>query len=469
MSEITKAELAVLEAASRLREQGELLAALEKIQALLLVSPELAVAYNYQGTLYHALSRYQEARQSYQAAIQYQPNYIDAYYNLGLVYLKLNDRASANRVFEIILSLSPAHAGARFQAGRLCMESDNYQGALAYFHGLVQDYPNHAESFANLAACYLRLRRVNEAVSAYETAILLDPKDTQALFNLGVIYSKLGREDLARTYYLKVLSLNPRQADAHVNLAALYWKARLKEDAILHYRKAQELRPDDALIEHALRVLGQDPTLVETSPLYARALFNAYAETYDTHLKEALHYRVPEAFEAALQQVDDKPRVYDKVLDLGCGTGLCGPLLRARARHLIGLDVSPEMLQKAKDKGDYDVLVEGEAVWYLNTQVNTFQLIAAGDLFVYIGELEPLFKALHQALTPAGRLLFNVEMTEPAEGRFLLEASGRFQHDPGYLHTLSVRFGFSVLYQEKVVLRREAGEPVWGLVCLWER
>ena len=36
------------------------------------------------------------------------------------------------------------------------------------------------------------------------------------------------------------------------------------------------------------------------------------------------------------------------VLDLGCGTGLCGPLLRPYARALAGVDLSPQMLERMR-------------------------------------------------------------------------------------------------------------------------
>lgn len=467
MAEITQDELAILEAAAALREAGQLEEALSKVNALIAASPELAVAYNYQGTLYHALSRYAEAILSYQKALDCQSNYLDAYYNLGLVYLKLNRRVEALTVFQAILSLSSTHAGARFQSGRLHMEAGDYQAALPFFHGLVQAFPYHMESHANLATCYLRLGRLEEAVLAYEAVLVLDSKDTQALYNLGVIYSKTGREDLARTFYLKVLALDARHVDAHINLAALYWRAKLKDEAILHYREAQRLRPDDAIIEHALRVLDQDTTLVETTPAYARALFNAYADTYDHHLKEILNYQVPKVFDILLTRYGLNS-VYEHVLDLGCGTGLCLSLLRSRAKHLIGVDLSGDMLQKAKMKGGYDELIEGEGLWYLESKNRLFDLVIAADLWVYIGELKPWIAALQRALTSGGHVLFNVEVGPASATGYTLTPAGRFQHDPAYLHVLAQQFGFVVQHEESAVLRTEASKPVMGWVCLWE-
>ncbi|MCX4239251.1 class I SAM-dependent DNA methyltransferase [Paraliomyxa miuraensis] len=48
------------------------------------------------------------------------------------------------------------------------------------------------------------------------------------------------------------------------------------------------------------------------------------------------------------------------VLDAGCGTGLCAPLLRPLARTLVGVDLSGKMLDQARRRGGYDELIEAE-------------------------------------------------------------------------------------------------------------
>lgn len=469
MAEVGEQALALLEEAAALRDQGQLEAALAKVGSLLALVPDWPVAHHYQGVLYHALGQYPKAVQAYTQAITLQPDYLDAYYNLGLAHLKQHDRVAASRAFEAILSLDEQHAGARFQSGRLAMEASDDATALRFFEGLVRDYPSHPESNANLAACYLRLGRLMEAIAAYEATLALDPSDTQAWFNLGVIHSKTGRHDLAQTAYLKVLAINPRHADAHVNVAALYWKARRQPEALMHYREAYRLRPDDALIEHALKVVGGDTSVVEASPDYTRQLFNAYADTYDEHLTAALHYRVPEVFQRVLMRFPGWASVYPAVLDLGCGTGLCAPALRPMASSLVGLDLAPEMLSKAKAKGLYDTLVEGEALWYVSGKVAAFDLVVAADVLVYMGDLNPLMTAMEKALKPGGRFLFNVEAKAPLAAGFALQATGRFWHDPAYLSRIFRGLGWMLLHQQTAVLRYEAGKPLMGLVCLWEK
>ena len=62
-----------------------------------------------------------------------------------------------------------------------------------------------------------------------------------------------------------------------------------------------------------------------------------------------------------LNYISDRISLAGKaVLDAGCGTGLCAPLLRPHATHLTGCDISVPMLEKAKAKLGYDALLRSD-------------------------------------------------------------------------------------------------------------
>jgi predicted TPR repeat methyltransferase len=69
---------------------------------------------------------------------------------------------------------------------------------------------------------------------------------------------------------------------------------------------------------------------------------------------------------AALAGLGSSPPSWQCCIDLGCGTGLMGPLLRPYVGRLEGVDLSAGMVQKAKDRGCYDKLDVGELVACLN-------------------------------------------------------------------------------------------------------
>lgn len=81
------------------------------------------------------------------------------------------------------------------------------------------------------------------------------------------------------------------------------------------------------------------------------------------------------------------------VLDMGCGIGLCGPLFRDVAAHLTGVDLSPRMVVKSREREVYDELRDRGFMEELETHRGKLDLILAADVFVYTGSLEAVFPA----------------------------------------------------------------------------
>lgn len=102
--------------------------------------------------------------------------------------------------------------------------------------------------------------------------------------------------------------------------------------------------------------------------------------------------------------------------DLGCGTGLMGPLLRPSCDWMAGIDLSAGMCDKACERGCYDLVEVAELVEWLQRQQAArqarermgqrrdggapFDLLVAADVLVYIGDLRPLLQAAAAAAEP---------------------------------------------------------------------
>jgi predicted TPR repeat methyltransferase len=103
------------------------------------------------------------------------------------------------------------------------------------------------------------------------------------------------------------------------------------------------------------------------------------------------------------------------VLDAGCGTGLCGPLIAPYARRLVGVDLSERMLDQARTRDVYDELVRGELTGYLRDCTAAFDVVVAADTPENFGPLEEVVASAENALRGGGRLVFTVE--RGAKGR----------------------------------------------------
>jgi predicted TPR repeat methyltransferase len=171
-----------------------------------------------------------------------------------------------------------------------------------------------------------------------------------------------------------------------------------------------------------------------------------------------LGYQVPRLlYEAVAGAGDDLD-----VLDLGCGTGLCGPLLRPIARHLVGVDLSPRMLSLAAARGLYDQLNCAELTEWL-AACPAFDLVVAADVLCYFGELDLAFAAVRAVLTPGGCFASSLEAgTQP----FVLRPHGRYQHQREYIEGSLGRAGFQDVRISQAVLRYERKDPVAGHIVV---
>jgi predicted TPR repeat methyltransferase len=219
--------------------------------------------------------------------------------------------------------------------------------------------------------------------------------------------------------------------------------------------------PGDAVRAHELRVLT-DPDIDKAPPAYVEALFDDFAERFDRQLVDMLGYHAPSLL---ADLVGSRHQRFERVLDLGCGTGLAGPHLERFGGRLTGVDLSSAMLAKAAERGGYDTLVQAEAVDFLRARPGEFDLILAADVLIYFGDLAPLFAAASKALAPGGVLAVSTELGE--QGWQLLP-SARYAHADGYVRETSA-LGFRIVEREEIALRREATAVTTGCLYVMER
>lgn len=426
---------------------------------LIQLDPACAPAYNNLGGIYFAEGQWQEAIAAYQTAIDIQADYIDAYYNLGLAYKKAHKMLESKHAFQAVLQLVPDHPGAQFQLGSLFMQQEDYPHALDCFANIAERHPFHFETQTNLATCYLHTGHLDAAQAHYLKALEITPTDEQILFNLGVINMQRGRIKYAIEYYLRAVKINPELFEVHNNLGVAYLAQKNIAAALLHFKEAFRIRPDD-VVQHTINVLMRKQN-VATAPLeYVRSLFDSYANHYDVHLTKSLHYQVPQLLLQAVQATNGDSVKFNKVLDLGCGTGLCGSVFKPYAHRLVGVDVSSKMLAVAKEKEIYSELVQSDLQPFLAAQSQAYDLIVAGDVLVYCGDLDAIFAAAASALRPGGLFAFNTEMSVDKD--YEMTDSGRFAQSKAYIDKLAAKYQLVCNYYKVATLRTQEGQPVQG-------
>lgn len=453
-----------LNLANVLKLQGLLSEATQLLENTTKEHPGYPPAFNNLGSIYHAQGRLDAAIQAYQQAIEKYPGYIDAHYNLALAFSKNNQLQEARHTYQKLLSLSPDHLAARFQLACLLMQENNITDALKEFITIEIAQPYHFETQTNLATCYLKLGKLDEAKIHYLKATELNPDDTQTLFNLGVIHTQQDNLDNAIQFYQKALVINPNYFAAHNNLAAAFLAKRHFAYALKHFQEALRLQPQNQALRYTVQALTQNQTLFAAPPAYVQSLFDAYADHYEPHLLQALDYKLPDIFAKALTPF---LRNNLDIVDIGCGTGLCGIPLKFYARNLLGIDLSSKMLAVAAQKNIYDELIHQDLVTYLKNKHNAFDLIIAGDVLVYTGELDTLLNLIHSALRYHGLFIFNTEINTNAD--YQINQSGRFSHHQSYLEALAEKNHFNVLSYQQCLTRMQNNDPVYGHLYILQK
>jgi predicted TPR repeat methyltransferase len=224
-----------------------------------------------------------------------------------------------------------------------------------------------------------------------------------------------------------------------------------------------ERHPSHATARHMLTaLLGETPPQAPEN--YVRDHFDGFADGFDSILRN-LEYRAPHIVNAEVRRISEGRERFAEVLDLGCGTGLCGALIRPVCGRLTGVDLSPGMLKRAAERGGYDALAEAELTAHLTgLPAGGCDLAVCVDTLCYIGVLGPVFAGLHHALRKGGHFVATVEAHEGDEPDYLLTISGRYSHAASYIRAAAKEAKLTLTRIEPAVLRKEMGKPVNGLV-----
>ena len=367
------------------------------------------------------------------------------------------------------LAADPSNAGAWNNLGNVLLSAGRLDDALkAYEEGaaIAPDQPGAADALSNLGTVYRKLSRLSDAEAACRRAIAARPDFADAWYNLSITLIAQGRVRDGLVASSKAITLWPRHLQARDQVLRALVLLGEREQAAALYRDWLAEEPDNPVVQHQLAAcLGVDAP-ERASDAYVRQVFDAFATSFDAKL-ESLHYRAPELVAQALASVAGVPRGALAIVDVGCGTGLCGPLVKPWARTLAGCDLSVGMLRRARERRVYDVLHQSELVYYLDTQPDTFDAIVCADTLCYFGKLEAALAAARRSLRAGGCLVFTVESVPDDETRpHVLNANGRYAHGATYLRRTLDAVGLSLVSLQRETLRQEAGLAVEGWVVV---
>ena len=320
----------------------------------------------------------------------------------------------------------------------------------------------------------LRLKgRDREALDCFDAAVRLAPDHAGAWHARGLTRIVLDDLEQAAADLERAFRLDPRDVAAGAQLASVYRHLRRIPESVEVSRRILEVDPDNAKARFYVQAFesNENGEGVQRIPREVAELTYSDPEVgrhFEASLKGGLQYRAPDALDAAVRKVCAPAPASLDILELGCGTGLCGSRFADVARRLVGTDLSPAMLDVAREKNAYTELRVADLMDVLAQERDAFDLVIAMDVLCYFGDLGEIFHRCSATLRERGVFAFSVEKPDHDED-WQLHPYGHFVHSLRHIRQVAADAGLREAFSEEMVLRREAHEPRVGYLCLFRR
>lgn len=170
-----------------------------------------------------------------------------------------------------------------------------------------------------------------------------------------------------------------------------------------------------------------------------------------------------EAYEKTINYTLKYVRSTDRVLDVGCGTGITTLPIAGHAGHVTAVDTSPEMLRRAREKAGQSGVENVE--FYLGDlsleelKPETFDVITVFNVLLYLPDQHGSMERIRQLLKPAGRLAVAADclkysFTGEARKKWWRSRTGKMPfvkfYTPRELEKLAKAHGFKILEAESL-------------------
>ena len=407
------------------------------------------------GLTIHQLGDTKMAVNLFRQCIHHDPGTPWYHYSLGTALQEMGKLEEAISCHQKALSIKPKFAEAYNNMGNAFRDQDKLDEALECYQKALAIKPDWAETYNNMGNALKDQGKLDRAIACYQKALAIKPNFAEAYNKMGLSFQGLGRLDSAILSYRKAVELQPDNASAYCNMGNVLEIQGKIDEAIVSLQRASELDPTNLSVKHQLAALT-GVTTKTAPPEYISGLFDYNAKWFEERLVQKLEYNIPRLLRQSLNRFTGDKSAFRNAVDLGCGTGLSGMEFRAISDRLTGIDISVEMLKQAKSKGIYDALHAFEIVDFLKSTVEKYDLFIAADVFIYVGDLEPVFMSIRDCSLNEALFVFS---TESCDGKhYILRPTGRYAHTRAYVEELAKGCGYEIGLCSQERIRKEDGK-----------
>ena len=412
-------------------QNGQYEKALEEFSEICHLHDKDAESWFMLGAISGHLGRLDNAIKFCNQATMLKPDYAEAYFNMAQAYLQKNLPSQASEILKTVLRIKPYYTDALRALCKALKAENKKQEAIQYHQQLIRNDNPTAWDYANMGLIYFESKLYKKAIELFIQALTLAPDDADIQALAGNCYRLTGQ----------------------------------LEKAANHFKRAIKIKPDMETAKYYLAAVDKNTRTPDISPSsFVKNCYNTISTTYDnTHTAKRLGYRVPQQLTDEIKKRIPQGSMLE-IIDVGCGTGLCGSQLKDITRNITGVDLSEGMLKLAKEKNVYDNIICADLITTLAGYTNRFDLVISTGVFIHFGDLAPVFKASHQALKPEGLFAFSIH--KHTEEQYFLNPTGHYSHSASYVGQLSKENGFQEKYKKEVIIYNQDGEDVLGFLYI---
>ncbi len=411
-----------------------------------------------------------------------EPDQPDAWHLMGVVQLRREDYAAAFEALQRALQLQPANpyvlnnrSVVLLRLGRVEDSIDSARQALA----LHQGDPGF---WANLGYALQAKRDFPAMAKAFEQACHCAPEDPEfrlgwalALRQQGAYHKAMAQLDQVRQPDLGVwlerlvvsVLLDDQLAEQRAGEALVghelaaadaLAEAGCEQAALLWYQRHLAQHPDDASARYLAQAL-QGRVAQADNLRYVEGLYDEAAPRFEERLIGHLNYQGPHWLDGHSSALGNPSIIWD----LGCGTGLAGPVMRRYwpGATLVGVDLSEAMLEQAGMKQCYNALHHASLTDFgirdpLAAAHRQPDLVLLMDVLIYLPNATDWLTTLMETLPSGCRVVLTLEQGPHEQ----IHPQGRIQHDGETLRQALAPH--TCVVDETAMLRLEKGQAVTG-------
>jgi len=248
-SENKDIELQKVEEVMERIEENELLEGLEKVEAILEVFPNSAIAYDLKGIILDKQEKQEAAMEAFFKAVEIEPNFAIGWYNLGRMERSRNNFEKARIYLDKAIGLQKDLTKAYFERALLNKQTGKKENAVTDYNTIISMNGNmYMEALLNRGLTKKMVGDYGGALEDLDLVIEAFPNNAELRKNRGNLRLLFNLHRKAIDDYTKAIALDANYAEAHYNRGVAFFIiydkisgcADLEKSAALGYERAEE-------------------------------------------------------------------------------------------------------------------------------------------------------------------------------------------------------------------------------------